>query len=1141
MKILINWNRTDSFLPKNIPLMIKFLFLVLTNVWQIPAANPSAETNFTLTVQDAEIMTVIGKIETMSEYKFLGDYDLIENFPRITVNIKDKNIHEVLSLLFDHTDIAYTILKNQIILKKGPRTNQLSPSSYLQNPTVTGSVTDAETGIPIPGVNILEKGTLNGVATDFDGNYSIEVSNDAVLVFSYLGYSTLEIPVEGKTTLNVKLTEAASSLDGVVVVGYGTQKKISLVGAQSTVKPKEIEQPVANLSTSLAGRVAGLTGVQRSGLPGYDGADIWIRGISTFGNASPLILVDGVQRSLDNIDPRDIDSFTVLKDASATAIYGVRGANGVILIETKKGIQGKPSVSVDYYEGVTQFTKMPNLADGVTYMQLANEALVTRGNVARFSDETIQRTASNINPLLYPDVDWFDTVFNDFGKNRRISSNVSGGVENSQYYVSIGYYDETGLFVTDGLESYDSDTRYKRYNFTSNLTVDITPSTKMLLGLQGYLSEGNYPAEDASSIFTQAMLVPPVEYPVLYPGGFVPGRSSNGDLRNPYADVALRGLRTDTRNQLYSNLRLTQNLDVLTEGLSITGMFSFDAYNRNNIKRSKRENTYYVDPNFPYTQDGELLLTETYTGSGNYLGFERPIIDNRPTNGNTRRFYLEAALNYNRSFDEHAVTGLLLFNRTDYTDGFATDFTSSIPYRNQGFAGRATYSYDNRYFAEFNAGYNGSENFSPNNRYGFFPSIAAGWVISNEDFFEPLSNTIDYLKLRYSDGLVGSDSGAGRFAYLSRVENGQDGYNFGESIRYVGGIAETYQGVDVTWAESRKQDLGLEVTALDNSLRLIFDVFKEHTEGAFLSRSDVPNYIGLVSDPSGNLGKVDNKGFDGTLEYNKTFNDLYLGFRGTFSYNKNKIIENGQPEQPYSWLDRRSSGLLSRWGYVAEGLYSLTDDTNEDGFITPEDGDYPTQFGQIMPGDIRYKDLNNDGKIDAYDQRRIGDGDVPFFTYGFGISSKYKGFDLSLFFQGQSQADIMLSGTGIMPFNGDGGRGNLFSVATDRWTVENNDTNAMYPRLSYGSSGVGQNNNTQPSSWWIRDIDFLRLKTAELGYTLPGTISDKVKVKNIRLYLRGTNLFTISKFDLWDPELLTSNGGAYPNISVGSLGMSVQF
>ncbi|WP_240924851.1 SusC/RagA family TonB-linked outer membrane protein [Leeuwenhoekiella sp. ZYFB001] len=1005
--------------------------------------------------------------------------------------------------------------------------------------TVTGTVTDSQ-GVPLPGVNIKEQNTTNGTLTDFDGNYTITVSDgEATLVFSYVGMKTAEIPVKGESSIDIQMADDAQSLDEVVLVGYGKQKKISVVGAQSTIKADELELPVANLGTMLAGRISGITGVQRSGLPGYDGADLWIRGISSFGNAYPLVLVDGVERSLDNINPRDIASFSILKDASATAVYGIRGANGVILIETKKGKIGKPQITLDYFEGVTHFTKTPDLVDGITYMNLANEALTTRGDLPKYSQEYIDATASGENPLLYPNVNWMDEVFKSYGRNRQALINVTGGAESARYYVSLGYYNETGLFQTDPNVSYDSGTGFERYNFTSNLTLDLTKTTDINVGIQGYLSDGNYPGTPTSAnisledqIFGTALEAPPVEYPVLYPGGYVPGRSANGGLRNPYAEVALRGYRTITRTNLNTNLNLNQQLSFITEGLSLHGLFAFDSFNEQNVARSKRESTYFVDANFPYTEDGGLLLNETYTGT-NFLGYDR-------SNGGNRRFYTQVSVNYDRSFGKHSVSGLLLANRTDYSNAFAGNFTEAIPFRNEGLAGRATYSYDDRYFLEVNAGYNGSENFAPNNRYGFFPSLAVGWVVSNEKFFEPIKEHIDYFKLRYSDGLVGSDSGAGRFAYLNRVESGQDGYYFSENRQYVDGIAQTYYGVDVVWAEARKQDLGIEINAFDSRLSLITDFFYERTEGAFLNRSDIPNYIGLTTDPYGNIGVTENKGFDGTLNYSHQFQELRLSFRGTFSYNKNKIVENGVPEQPYPWLNRQGTGLLANVGYVAERLFTLEDDLDGDGFITTEDG-FPTQFGQIQPGDIKYSDLNGDGQIDAFDRKVIGDGDVPALTYGFGITAIYKGFDASLFFQGQSFSDRFIGGYGIRPFIGDGGEGNIYTTSLDRWTTENNDAYATYPRLSFSASGIGQTNNNQNSTWWLRDIDFLRLKTAEVGYTFKETFSKKFGVDDFRIYMRATNLFTLSKFDLWDPELNTNNGGRYPNISVVSLGGTFQF
>ncbi|WP_158828595.1 SusC/RagA family TonB-linked outer membrane protein [Mucilaginibacter lacusdianchii] len=1008
---------------------------------------------------------------------------------------------------------------------------------------IRGIVKD-EKGLPIPGASVKVKGALTVTVTDVNGSFSINApSESSVLVVSFIGYEPKEVTIGSQKTLAIQLTPSSNSLEEVAVVGFGTQRKVSLIGAQSTVSPRELKQPVASITQSLAGRIAGVVGVQRSGEPGRSTADIWIRGIATFGgnSSSPLILVDGVERSINNIDPEDIESFTVLKDASGTAVYGVRGANGVVVVKTKTGKVGKPSIFFDYNEGVSTFTRRPEMLEGVNYMNLANEALTGRGQAAKYSQEYINNTASGVDPLLYPNVNWMDELFNKYSRMRRANLNASGGVDNAQYYVSLAYYNETGFLKTDDLTKYNSSLDYKRYNFTSNLNLKLTNTTSLALGIQGYASTGNYPGENTQDIFRSALDVSPVEYPKIYPGGFIPGRSSNGGFRNPYADLTRRGYRTEFLNQIYTNLRLTQDLKMITPGLTASAMISFDSYNENFIRRSKRESTYFIQnvpgTNSPYKPDGTLNLIQTFTSGGNYLSYE-------PSRGGNRRFYNEGSLNYDRAFGKHRVGGLILGYSQDYSNPFAGDFTASIPERFVGLAARATYSYDDRYFAELNYGYNGSELFSPQNRYGAFPAFGLGWIPSNEKFWEPFKNIISFLKFRYSDGKtgIGKISNASlvgrRFAYLTLLSDGAAGYQLDRNYtnNNNGGINVSDYGVDIRWAESRKQDLGVEIRTLKDNLYLIVDFFKERRTGIFLQRQSIPGYVGLVNQPYGNLGVVDNRGVDATLEYNFKAGQVDIGLRGTFTYNKDKLIENDLPPQPYPWMNQVGSNVLARFGYVAEKLFDSQAEI--DASATPGSKQ------SIKPGDIKYKDLNGDGLINSYDRTKIGRGDVPNTVYGFGFSASYKGIALSTLFQGISNADIMLGGSGIFPFNGGGGLSNAYSIATDRWTPSNPSQDVFYPRLAYGEAD--NTNNTLESSWWVKDVSFLRLKSAQLSYNLPKSFTKKLHMNNLAVYLIGNNLVTFSKWKLWDPELNTNidgraNGSKYPLTSTLALGLNVKF
>lgn len=1120
--------------PKLLLIMKLTTFILIIALVQASASVVAQRIN--LKQNNQPLSAVLRIIKNQTGYVFLSnDFDPAKE--TVSVDLNNATIAEAMTACLKKLNINYNIVDKTILLTKNAAFSEKSIAIVIR-----GIVKD-ENGLVIPGASVRVKGTQIFAATDVNGSFSINVPSEAsVLVITYVGYDASEIPVGTQKTIVIQLKPNNNALEEVAVVGFGTQRKVSLIGAQSSITGTELKQPVGSVTQSLAGRLAGVVGVQRSGEPGRSTADIWIRGIATFGgnSSSPLVLVDGVERSIDNIDPEDIESFTVLKDASGTAVYGVRGANGVIIVKTKVGKVGKPQILFDYNEGLSTFTRRPEMADGITYMNLANEASVGRGLPAAYTQDYINKTASGSDPLLYPNVNWMDALFNKYSHTRRANLNTSGGVDNAQYYVSLAYYNETGYLKTGDLSQYNSDLNFKRYNFTSNLNLKLTSTTKLDLGIQGYVSNGNYPSLSTSDIFRSALDASPVAYPIMYPGGFVPGQSSNGGFRNPYADLTTRGYRTEFESLLNTNLRLTQDLEFITKGLTATAMVAFDSKNSNDVNRSKRQSTFFPvnvpGTDSPYKPDGSLNLQQTYTSTQNYLGYD-------PTRDGNRQFYNEAAVNYDRSFGKHRVSGLALGYTIDQTYPFAGDFTSSLPFRQIGVAARTTYSYDDRYFAELNFGYNGAELFSPQNRYGSFPAFGIGWVPSNEKFFEPLKNVVNFLKFRYSDGKTGIGRIANaslvgrRFAYLTLVSDGATGYQLGKNFNNPGGIQVSDYGVDIRWAESRKQDLGMEIKTLNNNLTLIVDLFKEKRTGIFLQRQSIPGYVGLVSQPYGNLGVVDNRGIDLSLDYNAKFGQVNVGFHGTFTYNRDKLIEDDLPPQPYPWMNHKGNNILARYGYQALGLFTSQAEID----ASP----VPGSKSLVKPGDIKYADLNGDGLINSFDQTKIGRGDVPNKVYGFGVNVSYKGFGLSTFFQGVSGADIALGGSAIQPFNGNGGLSNAYSIISDRWTPENPSQNVFYPRLAFGQD---QNfNNVQNSSWWIKKVDFIRLKSAQLSYNLPQSLSKKLHVGNTAIYLIGANLFTLSNFKLWDPELNTNNsnntadGSKYPINATLSLGLNVKF
>lgn len=1096
-------------------LRMKFIvILMLAFVLQLNA-NIHAQ-NINLSVNKASIAQVLKVLRAQSNYNFYYEDELIRSGNPITLNAVNEPFLSVLQKCFEGQPFTYVIDQRTIVLRKRMAESKLNADEI----TVQGKVLD-ETGQAIPGATVkIKDGTLT-VATNPSGEFKIKVDENTTLLISYIGYESKEVPVEKRKSITVILKPIDNSLNEVVVVAFGQkQRKIETLGAQSTMDVESLKQPVANISTVLAGRVSGLVGVQRSGEPGRDGADLWIRGVISTGNNTPLILVDGVERAFSNIDPNDIESFSILKDASSTSVYGVRGANGVILITTKRGKAGRTDLSLDYYQGLTQFTRIPEIADGVTYMQMANEASTTRGGNPIYSEDMINKTLTQVDPYLYPNVNWFDEIFNDFGHNRKANLSVRGGGEKSTFYVSGGYYDETGLFTTNGLQQYNSSIKFSRVNFSSALNIKATKSTTIDLGIKGWISNGNYPGKNASEIFDMALKTYPILYPTMYPDNREPFLSTGGGLNSPYAMLTNRGYQTTYENQIMSDIRVTQDLGSLVKGLSSHILYSFDAINSNTLARIKTPTTYYATTR---NANGELVYSSINPGQ-DYLSFSR-------SNGGSRQFYLEGAINYARTFGKHKLGGLALYYQSDKVSATAGDLIGSIPYRSLGAVGRFTYSFDDRYLAEATFGYNGAENFAPNKRYGFFPSFAGGWVISNEKFFGNIKNVFQLLKLRGSYGIVGSSNiGGRRFSYVGTVGSSGE-YQFGQvrNDNLLTGIDIADYPVDATWETEKDLNLGLELKTWNNALSLQFDVFTRKRENIFTDRKGVPDFVGVRNNLLGNLGVTEAKGIDFTGNFDKNFGAFSLSLQGTFTYNKNKIIEDDTPTPAFPWQQSRGQSVYNRLGYIADGFYTQAEIDNPAIARTT---------GIVQAGDLKFSDLNGDGVINADDMTFIGKNQVPQILYGFGTTIGYKGFSLGAFFQGVGSVDFYFS-SAFMPFRNGSARGSLYANVLDRWTPQNPSQDAFYPRLSYGAD-INQNYSST-NSHFLMNGRFLRLKTLDFGYTFPKPMISTLGMQRLRLYFIGYNLFTFSPFKYWDPELGGGSGTTYPNIKTYSLGVSATF
>lgn len=1017
---------------------------------------------------------------------------------------------------------------------------------------LTGRVIDIG-GEPLPGVTIQYVDGTRGVVTDVDGFFEMDkIPIGTKLKATMLGMQEKEIVFNGKADITIVLEEKSNELDEVTIVAFGKQKKESVISSIQTVNVKELRLPSSNLTTAFAGRIAGMISYQTSGEPGYDNADFFIRGITTFGTGkvNPLILIDNVEVStseLARLHPDDLQSFSILKDATATALYGARGANGVILVTTKEGKEGKLQVSVRAENSFSSPTKTLEMADPITYMHLANEAAIARNPLAElpYSNSKIEYTMrEDRNPYVYPAVDWLNMLTKDVTSNQRANINISGGGQVARYYISGAFNQDNGVLKVDKRNNFNSNVNFKSYNIRSNINLNLTKTLEAVVRVHGSFNDYNGPISGGSDMYQKILQVSPVRFPAYYEpdatfngvSHILFGNYGTGQYMNPYAEL-VRGYRQESSSRMMAQIELKQDFGKWVKGLSGRLLGNTERYSLFNVTRSY--SPYYYEVDFYDRINKEYRLREINPTTGTeYLSYN-------PGDKNINStFYGEASLSYNRTLNaKHALSGMLVGTIREYLTGNGSTLSESLPQRNLGLAGRFTYSLSDKYFGEFNFGYNGSEKFDKGHRWGFFPSFGLGWMVSNENFWTgSLKDIVSKLKIRGTYGLVGNDQISNiRFFYLSDVLIDQGGtfvtgFDF-NGISRRGVNIKTYSNPNVGWEIAYKSNLGLEVGLLKGKVEIQTDIFREHRTNILQPRADIPSTMGFWAQQSVNVGEANGKGIDFSIDYNQSISkDAWVVGRANFTYARSTFSyyeESDFESMGYGWLSRKGKAVSQQWGYVAERL-----------FIDQEDIDNaPRQdLGQYLPGDIKYKDINNDNVINELDRVPIGYPTTPEINYGFGLSGGFKGFDASFFFQGTGRYSFWIDYAAMSPFRSvvSGDRtleiGLSQFIADNYWSQESQNPFADWPRLSNTLMG----NNNVRSTYFMRNGSFLRLKSAEIGYSVPDKLIRKLKLSSCRVYLSGTNLLTFSKFKIWDVEM-GGNGLKYPLQRVVNVGVNLSF
>ena len=1127
--------KEDSVVRKNGKYLLLFVFCFLVVALQAKSPVYGQAKTFTVSLKNVTLKEVISYVEKNSQYVFFFKPEVINQSTQISVSLKNATVKQLLDKVSEQANIVYEMKERQIVLKE----KKVSEQSVSQKKRLLQGLVKEEQGNPIIGASIQLKNTGTGVITDLDGLFQIQVTDkNSVIVISYIGYVTQEISVGDRSSITVQLKEDTKSLEEVVVTAFGaTQKKETMVGSIQQVRPAELKVPSSSLSTSFAGRMAGVIAIQRSGQPGADGADFWIRGKSTFGDATGvLIVLDGVEISssdLNALDPEVIESFSILKDATATAMYGTRGANGVMIVTTKSGQDLlKPIINFRLETSMSQLTSVPEMVGGVDYMKLYNEALTTRGITTGLYDDTkIRATEQGLNPLVYPNVDWYNEMFNKNAFAQRFNFNIRGGKKAVTYFMSASVKHDAGNLksLSKDYFSYNNNINVMRYDFVNNLSIKATNTTKISLGLNVSLRDWKGPSAGVDGIFSMSREASPVDFPIVYParndkeiytlwGGMSGGIYNNG-YRNPVAEYVV-GYKKQFASTVNANIRLDQDLKMVTKGLKLHVLASFKNWSKTKTTRKAGYNQFEID------QYNEATGEYTLSRVGNE---QKTALNTEGAATGDRRIFIQAYLDYKRKFGVHDVNAMLLYNQDQLDNNKPDNLLSSLPRRKQGIAARLSYAYDDRYLAEVNFGYNGSENFAKNNRFGFFPSIALGYNISQEKFWEPISNVISHFKLRGSYGLVGNDGINERYAYLEDIVLSSDKWKYttgvNQNVNLQGPVWNRYYNPNLTWEVGKKLNVGFDMQ-LFHQVNLNFDVFKEIRSKIYMQKvNTLPDFIGTGETKIyENSGKMKNVGFDIALDYNKQITkDFFLSFKGTLTYAHNTILERDEP--PFQLYPNLSSVGYSRGQhlvYVADGLFR--DQADVDSHAEQTLGYIP------QPGDIKYVDQpdangNCDGIINTNDRVYMGYPEDPEIVYGFGPSMKYKNWDFSFFFQGAARTSILMSG--FHPFGKNATRGVMKFIADDYWSESNPNPNAAYPRLTRDTNA----NNTVNSSYWLRNGAFLKLKNAEIGYTF----------KMFRAYLNGSNLLTFSPFKHWDPEMGGGSGMKYPTQRVFNIGIQFTF